>query len=159
MKRNATARAAVHGFVEAIARLATGAARRLRFAALIALPVSGLVLLAYPVQGAPVPRAADLADSATGDPSPSHAAQKQADPDSQHCLSRQEQRARIAARSVVPLAHAARTAKGRGGDLLNARLCERNGKLVYLLTVLARNGKVLRVAVDAGTGALVDAGH
>jgi len=71
------------------------------------------------------------------------------------CLSRQEQRARIAARTVVPLAKAARAVKGRRDVLLNARLCERNGRLVYLLTVLARGGKVLRAAVDAGSGALI----
>ena len=68
------------------------------------------------------------------------------------------QRARIAARTVVPLAKAARAVMhGRGDDLLHARLCERDGRLVYLLTVLARGGKVLRVAVDAGSGTLIDA--
>ncbi len=72
-----------------------------------------------------------------------------------HCLSRQEQRARIAARAVVPLAKAARAIKGRRDTLLNARLCERDGKLVYLLTVLARGGKVLRATVDAGTGTVI----
>jgi uncharacterized membrane protein YkoI len=71
------------------------------------------------------------------------------------CLSRQEQRARIAARTVVPLGKAARAVKGRRDTLLNARLCERNGRLVYLLTVLARGGKVLRATVDAGSGALI----
>jgi hypothetical protein len=71
------------------------------------------------------------------------------------CLSRQEQRARIAARTVVPLAKAARAVKGRRDTLLNARLCERNGRLVYLLTVLVRGGKVLRAAVDARSGALI----
>jgi hypothetical protein len=79
-----------------------------------------------------------------------------------HCLSRQEQRARIAARTVVPLAkavRAVRTARGRRDDLLNARLCEREGRLVYLLTVLARGGKVLRVAVDASSGVPISAPH
>lgn len=74
------------------------------------------------------------------------------------CLSRHEQRARIAARTVVPLAKATRAVvHGRGDDLLHARLCERDGRLVYLLTVLARGGKVLRVAVDAGSGTLIGA--
>ena len=72
-------------------------------------------------------------------------------------MSRQEQRARIAARTVVPLVKAARAVKGRRDDLLHARLCERDGKLVYLLTVLAGGGKVLRAAVDAGSGTLITA--
>jgi hypothetical protein len=79
-----------------------------------------------------------------------------------HCLSRQEQRARIAARTVVPLAkavRAVRAARGRGDDILHARLCERDGRLVYLLTVLARGGKVVRVAVDAGSGVPISAPH
>jgi hypothetical protein len=78
------------------------------------------------------------------------------------CLSRQEQRARIAARTVVPLAKAVRevrAARGRGDDILHARLCEREGLLVYLLTVLARGGKVVRVAVDAGSGIPIGAPH
>ncbi|MEZ5785239.1 MAG: hypothetical protein R3D62_01840 [Xanthobacteraceae bacterium] len=72
------------------------------------------------------------------------------------CLSRQEQRARIAARAAIPLGKAVRAVKGRG-DLLRARLCERRGKLFYLLTLLGRGGKVLRVTIDARTGRLVGA--
>jgi uncharacterized membrane protein YkoI len=71
-----------------------------------------------------------------------------------HCFSRQEQKARIAAGTVMPLAKVLRPAKGRG-EVLRARLCERNGRLVYLLTVLARDGKVVRAAVDANNGALI----
>jgi uncharacterized membrane protein YkoI len=85
----------------------------------------------------------------------SHGGDTRSGSEGERCLSRQEQRARIAARTVVPLAKAARAVKGRRDTLLNARLCERNGRLVYLLTVLARGGKVLRAAVDAGSGALI----
>lgn len=67
------------------------------------------------------------------------------------CLSRQEQRARVAARAAIPLRKAVRSVKGRG-DLIRARLCEREGRLLYLLTILGRGGKVFRVAVDARTG-------
>jgi uncharacterized membrane protein YkoI len=70
------------------------------------------------------------------------------------CLSHQEQRARIEAGAAIPLGKAVRVVKGRG-DLLRARLCERRGKLLYLLTILGRRGKVLRVAIDAKTGRLV----
>ena len=71
------------------------------------------------------------------------------------CFSRQEQRAKTAAHKVVPLSKALRAAKGRRSELLGVRLCERNGKLVYLLTLLARDGKVVRATVDASNGALV----
>lgn len=79
-------------------------------------------------------------------------------PHQDHCLSRQEQRARIAAHAAIPLGKAVRAVKGRG-DLLRARLCERHGKLLYLLTLLGRGGKVQRVAIDASTGALVGPPH
>lgn len=71
------------------------------------------------------------------------------------CLSRAEQRSRTAAKQVVPLARAAKAVKARHGELLRARLCEQNGKLVYLLTVLPRGGKLVRATVDAGTGTLI----
>lgn len=71
------------------------------------------------------------------------------------CLTRAEQRARSTAKQVVPLAKAVQAVKARRGELLRARLCEQNGHLVYLLTVLPRGGKVVRATVDAATGALV----
>ncbi|RAI31959.1 PepSY domain-containing protein [Rhodoplanes serenus] len=73
------------------------------------------------------------------------------------CLSRAEQRTRSAANTVVPLAKAAEAVKARRGELLRARLCEQNGRLVYILTVLPRGGKLVRATVDAGTGTLVSA--
>jgi hypothetical protein len=72
------------------------------------------------------------------------------------CLTRAEQRARSAANTVVPLAKAAQAVKARHGELLRARLCEQNGRLVYLLTVLPRGGKLVRATVDATTGTLVN---
>ncbi|MDC7788681.1 hypothetical protein PQJ75_11795 [Rhodoplanes sp. TEM] len=71
------------------------------------------------------------------------------------CLTRAEQRSRTAAKQVVPLARAAKAVKARHGELLRARLCEQNGRLVYLLTVLPRGGKLVRATVDAGTGTLI----
>lgn len=72
------------------------------------------------------------------------------------CLTRAEQRARSAANTVVPLAKAAQAVKARHGELLRARLCEQNGRLVYLLTVLPRGGKLIRATVDASTGTLIN---
>ncbi len=107
---------------------------------------------------------ADAAEIPKLSPGGEAAAAKPAASDSTagRCLSRQEQRARIAARTVVPLAKAVRevrAANGRRDDILHARLCEREGRLVYLLTVLARGGKVVRVAVDAGSGIPIGAPH
>jgi uncharacterized membrane protein YkoI len=73
------------------------------------------------------------------------------------CLSPEERRAAIAARKAVPLGRAMRVVQARiGGDVLKARLCrQENGgakRLVYVLTVLARNGKVTEARVDAAEG-------
>src|SRR6185437_583193 len=73
-----------------------------------------------------------------------------------HCLSRAEQRARAAAHGVVSLSRAMRAVHKRG-EVIHARLCEHNGHLVYLLTVLDRDGKVAQASVDAASGTLVGA--
>ena len=41
------------------------------------------------------------------------------------------------------------------GTLVRARLCRRSEGLVYVLTVLARDGKVAQLTVDAVKGTLV----
>jgi uncharacterized membrane protein YkoI len=73
------------------------------------------------------------------------------------CLTPEQRRAAIAARKAVPLTRAMRTVKTRiPGDVVNARLCERERGLVYLLTVLARDGKVTEAMVDATDGHWLD---
>jgi uncharacterized membrane protein YkoI len=75
-----------------------------------------------------------------------------------HCLSRNEQRAAIASGSVVSLARARRSLRQRGikGELVSARLCRTTHQhLIYLLTLLPRDGKVRRATVNAATGKLV----
>ena len=71
-----------------------------------------------------------------------------------HCFSRNEQKAKAAAHAVVPLSRAIRQVKPRG-EVIHARLCEHGGKLVYLLTLLATDGKVAKASVDAANGAEV----
>ena len=72
------------------------------------------------------------------------------------CLNAEHRRAAIAAHKAVPLARAMRAARGRnGGGGGGARLCESGSGLVYLLTLLSRDGKVTRATVDAGTGRLI----
>ena len=70
------------------------------------------------------------------------------------CLSRDQRHAMQASGKVVPLAVARRAVPGQKGELVRARLCQRPNGLVYLLTLLARDGKVTHVAVDAGSGRL-----
>lgn len=113
----------------------------------IALPES----LALPGAGTSIAAAAAAEGSAN-----ERAPLGRSAPPKNRCLSRQEQRARIAAHAAIPLGKAVRAVKGRG-DLIRARLCEREGRLLYLLTILGRSGKVLRLAVDAKTGRLVGA--
>jgi uncharacterized membrane protein YkoI len=72
------------------------------------------------------------------------------------CLSRAEQRAQIAEHKLIRLSKAMKEVKRRiGGDVVGARLCQQGDELVYVLTVLARDGKVARERVDAVTGAIL----
>ena len=78
------------------------------------------------------------------------------------CLNKVEQRAAIASGQAVTLSAAIRAARvsvrGRGArEVVNARLCRHPEGLRYVLTVLARDGKVTHATIDAGTGKLVDA--
>src|ERR1043165_2439820 len=74
------------------------------------------------------------------------------------CLSKSEQRAAVATHQAIPLAQALKTrTRVRHGDLVRARLCREGDKLVYVLTLLGRSGKVVTATVDAATGAPVSA--
>jgi len=69
------------------------------------------------------------------------------------CLSPEERRAVIASRKAVPLARAMHVVKAKvPGEVVKARLCRQEKGLVYVLTVLARSGKVLQARVDAADG-------
>jgi uncharacterized membrane protein YkoI len=82
--------------------------------------------------------------------------------DEQHaCLTKVEQRAATANGQAVTLGTALRSAhltvRHGAREVVKARLCHRGGRLVYVLTVLARNGKVTHTTVDATSGKVVDA--
>jgi uncharacterized membrane protein YkoI len=83
-------------------------------------------------------------------------------PDGSHaCLSKAEQRAALSSGQTVTLAAAIRSARGsvrgRGSrEVVKARLCREPNGLVYLLTLLTRDGKVTHTAVDATSGKVVD---
>jgi uncharacterized membrane protein YkoI len=72
------------------------------------------------------------------------------------CLDQKERRAEIESSRVVRLDAAMRVARSKmPGTVVRARLCLSNDGLVYVLTVLARDGKVARLTVDAVKGTLV----
>jgi uncharacterized membrane protein YkoI len=80
-----------------------------------------------------------------------------AEADDTRCLNKEQQRAAIASGKAVRLGVALRAVKRRG-EVVRARLCEGGKGLVYMLTVLARDGKVVRVTVDATSGSVLSGG-
>ena len=78
------------------------------------------------------------------------------------CLGKTEQKAAISNGQAITLAQAIRSARGsvrgRGSrEVVNARLCREENGLVYVLTLLTRDGKVTRATVDATSGKVVEA--
>lgn len=74
------------------------------------------------------------------------------------CLKHHERQTAMQSGKVIHLATAMRVAKKRmPGAVVRARLCRDKDGFVYVLTVLARDGKVARLTVDAGKGTVV--GH
>jgi uncharacterized membrane protein YkoI len=70
------------------------------------------------------------------------------------CFSQEQRRAAIAVHQALPLARVVRTAKVHlGGEIVRARLCGEGKGLVYVLTLLAHDGKVTRAKLDALSGA------
>src|SRR5215510_3105941 len=73
------------------------------------------------------------------------------------CLTRDQQRTALTERRAVPLAAAQKSARARvPGEIVRARLCQEQERLIYQLTVLPRDGKVRRVTVDAKNGSVVN---
>ncbi len=72
------------------------------------------------------------------------------------CLDQKERKAESDSNHLVHLSAAMRVARTRmPGTVVRARLCRDDDRLVYVLTVLARNGKVARLTVDAVKGTLL----
>jgi len=80
-----------------------------------------------------------------------------AEADDPRCLNKEQQRAAIASGKAVRLGVAVKAVRRRG-EVVRARLCEGSKGLVYMLTVLARDGKVTRVTVDATSGSVLSGG-
>jgi len=94
--------------------------------------------------------------TAAGLSAPARAADKTAQLEG--CLTPDQRRSVAASGKVVPLAKAIRAAKARRQEVVNAQLCQSPKGLVYLLTVVARDGKVTRTAIDAQTGKPAEGG-
>jgi uncharacterized membrane protein YkoI len=74
------------------------------------------------------------------------------------CLSQEQRRAAIASRQAVPLGKVIEAAKAHiNGEVVGARLCNHGKELVYVLTVLAHDGKVTRATIDGTSGAVIHA--
>ncbi len=72
------------------------------------------------------------------------------------CLDQRERRAETESGKLIRLSAAMHTARSRmPGTVVRARLCHGHEGLVYVLTVLAHDGKVARIAVDAVKGTLL----
>jgi hypothetical protein len=77
--------------------------------------------------------------------------------DQHACLTRAEQQAAVESGKAVPLATAIQSVRGhaRGRQVVKAQLCNEAKGLVYVLTVLARDGKVTHARVDAASGGMI----
>src|ERR1700692_2752241 len=75
--------------------------------------------------------------------------------ESRHCRTGDEQRAAIAGGKTVPLATVIHALHRAPKDVIKAQLCQEPDRLIYVLTLLARDGKVKRAIVDATNGAVV----
>jgi hypothetical protein len=75
--------------------------------------------------------------------------------ESLHCLTGDEQRAATANGKTVPLASVIHTLHRAPKDVIKAQLCQEPDRLIYMLTLLGRDGKVKRAIVDATSGAVV----
>ena len=82
---------------------------------------------------------------------PAHAADAQ---NPEACLSKAEQRAAVAANQAMPLAQAIKILREhrKYSEVVRAQICRREGKLVYVLTLLGRSGKVVSATIDAING-------
>jgi uncharacterized membrane protein YkoI len=73
-----------------------------------------------------------------------------------HCLDQKERRAEEETGHMVRLGAAMRVARSRmPGTVVRARLCRSSGGLVFVLTVLAHDGKVAQLTIDAAKGTLL----
>ena len=70
------------------------------------------------------------------------------------CLTKAEQRAAVAANHAISLGQAIKSLREhrRHSEIVRAQLCREDDKLVYVLTLLGRSGKVVSATIDAVNG-------
>jgi uncharacterized membrane protein YkoI len=83
-----------------------------------------------------------------------------ANPPPDACLNKAEQRTAVAEHAAISLGHVIkfRREHGHNAELVRAKLCHHDNRLVYKLTLLGRSGKVIRETVDAANGETIN-GH
>ncbi|MGC1777286.1 MAG: hypothetical protein WBB34_05015 [Xanthobacteraceae bacterium] len=129
-------------------------AGRLALTALLALMLASLPLHAQDASPTHTenahPEAAHPPHSEAGRPARGDAVH----PDAEHtCLNQKERRAETDSGKLIRLSAAMHAAQHRlPGAVVRARLCRGTDGLVYVLTVLAHDGKVARISVDAMKG-------
>ncbi|MFZ3361112.1 MAG: hypothetical protein WA177_20390 [Xanthobacteraceae bacterium] len=120
-------------------------AERFAIGAVLAVLLAGAPVLAEDT--APPPRS-DIARPAHADAvHPAH------NPAEYACLNQKDRRAETETGKLIRLSAAIHLVKRRiPGAVVRARLCHGRDGLVYVLTVLPRDGKVAQIAVDAVKG-------
>ncbi|MGL4241778.1 MAG: PepSY domain-containing protein [Beijerinckiaceae bacterium] len=74
-----------------------------------------------------------------------------------HCFTPEETREHVQRHGLIALNEVVRSARGGAkADLISARLCETAEKLVYMIAMLGRDGKVVRLIVDARSGDVIN---
>ena len=69
------------------------------------------------------------------------------------CLSSHETRLLVERGEVIPVHKAMQIARNRiGGEVVKARLCPDGEQLIYLLTLLDKNGQISVMGMEARTG-------
>jgi uncharacterized membrane protein YkoI len=70
------------------------------------------------------------------------------------CLTKAEQRAAVDANRAISLGQAIKSLRQyrKHSEVVRARLCRHDEKLVYVLTLLGRSGKVVDATIDAVSG-------
>jgi uncharacterized membrane protein YkoI len=72
------------------------------------------------------------------------------------CLDEAEIHAEVGSRRVVSQVAALRAARAaKGGEPVRARLCRSESGLVYAITSLKKDGKVVHVVIDASSGKVI----
>ncbi len=75
----------------------------------------------------------------------------------QTCFSADDTRDQVDKHGLVSLHDVVRSVRGGSrSDLISARLCETNGNLVYMIALLDRNGKLMRMTLDARSGNVIN---